>query len=276
MADAQTESHPAEAVFNVRTYGAAGDGKAVDTPAINKAIEAVANVGGGTLIFPAGTYVCFTIRLKSNVELYLSRGCTILAADSPRRGETNGYNGGTYDAAEPNDPWTPYQDYGHNHWRNSLFYAENQHDFSICGPGLIFGKGLSQFSGETEADHAATLRAQEELRFEGAFTFAYSERAGTQAARKLPDDVPASVKQRRLAEVITIQQRVTAEILAAQIGRRERILIEHPSKRADYELMGRTDTFRPVIIPAAPGLGAGSLVDVTITGATPATLFGAP
>ncbi len=153
MADAQTESHPAEAVFNVRTYGAAGDGKAVDTPAINKAIEAVANVGGGTLIFPAGTYVCFTIRLKSNVELYLSRGCTILAADSPRRGETNGYNGGTYDAAEPNDPWTPYQDYGHNHWRNSLFYAENQHDFSICGPGLIFGKGLSHGSNGARGDY---------------------------------------------------------------------------------------------------------------------------
>jgi tRNA-2-methylthio-N6-dimethylallyladenosine synthase len=132
------------------------------------------------------------------------------------------------------------------------------------------------FSGETEADHAASLRAQEELRFDGAFTFAYSERAGTQAARKLPDDVPAAVKQRRLAEVIAIQQRVTAEILAAQIGRRERILIEHPSKRADHELMGRTDTFRPVIIPAAPDLGPGSLVDVTITGATPATLFGAP
>jgi polygalacturonase len=143
---ARTEPHPADATFNVRTFGATGDGTTVDTPAINQAIEAVANAGGGTLIFPAGTYLCFTIRLKSNVELYLSRGCTIQAADSPKRGETTGYNGGTYDAAEPNDPWTPYQDYGHNHWRNSLFYAENQHDFSICGPGLIFGKGLSHGS----------------------------------------------------------------------------------------------------------------------------------
>jgi tRNA-2-methylthio-N6-dimethylallyladenosine synthase len=133
---------------------------------------------------------------------------------------------------------------------------------------------LIGFSGETEADHAATLRAQEELRFDGAFTFAYSERAGTAAARKLPDDVPAEVKQRRLAEVIAVQQRITAEILAAQIGRRERILIEHPSRRAADELMGRTDTFRPVIVPAAPGLASGTLVDVTITSATPATLFG--
>jgi polygalacturonase len=140
-----------EALFNVRTYGATGDGKTVDTPAINKAIEAVAAAGGGMLLFPAGTYVCFTIHLKSYVDLYLSRGCTILAADSPKVGETTGYSGGTYDAAEPNDPWIPYQDYGHNHWRNSLFYGENLHDFSITGPGLIHGKGLSHGSRVTES-----------------------------------------------------------------------------------------------------------------------------
>lgn len=146
MAEAQTDTKAVEAVSNVRTYGATGDGKTVDTPAINKAIEAVAAAGGGTLVFPAGTYMCFTIRLKSNVELYLSRGCTIQAADSPKPGETTGYNGGTYDAAEPNDPWTPYQDYGHNHWKNSLFYAEGQQNFGVSGPGLIFGKGLSNGS----------------------------------------------------------------------------------------------------------------------------------
>src|ERR1700744_2097492 len=137
------ESVPAatEALFNVRTFGAKGDGKTVDTPAINKAIGSVANAGGGTLIFPAGTYVCFTIHLRSNVDLYLSRGCTILAADSPRPGEATGYNGGTYDAAEPNKPWEDFQDYGHNHWRNSLFYGENIDNFSILGPGLIHGSG---------------------------------------------------------------------------------------------------------------------------------------
>jgi tRNA-2-methylthio-N6-dimethylallyladenosine synthase len=133
---------------------------------------------------------------------------------------------------------------------------------------------LVGFCGETEAEHAATLRATETLRFDGAFTFAYSERAGTAAARKLPDDVPAAVKQRRLAEVFAVQQRVTGEIFAAQVGRRERILIEQTSKRAADELMGRTDTFRTVIVPAAPGLGPGALVDVTIARATTATLFG--
>ena len=160
FSEAQTEAHGTEALYNVRTFGATGDGKTVDTPAINKAIEAVAAAGGGTLVFPAGTYMCFTIRLKSNVDLYLSRGCTILAADSPKPGETTGYNGGTYDAAEPNDPWTPYQDYGHNHWRNSLFYAEGQHDFSVLGPGLIHGKGLSHGSPGKRGDYVAFVAEQ--------------------------------------------------------------------------------------------------------------------
>jgi polygalacturonase len=148
VAYAETHTHePASAAnFNVRTYGATGDGKTVDSPAINKAIQAVADAGGGTLIFPAGTYLSFTIHLRSNIDIYLSRGCTILAADSPKPGETTGYNGGTYDAAEPNDPWVPYQDYGHNHWHNSLFVGENIYDFSITGPGLIHGKGLSHGS----------------------------------------------------------------------------------------------------------------------------------
>ena len=82
---------------------------------------------------------------------------------------------------------------------------------------------LVGFCDETEDEHAATLRAQEELRFESAFTFAYSEREGTTAARKMPDTVPPDVKQRRLAEVIALQQRITGEIMAAQVGRRERV-----------------------------------------------------
>jgi polygalacturonase len=131
-------------LFDIRTYGAVGDGKTVASPAINKAIEAAAAAGGGTVHLPAGTWLSFSIRLKSHVNLYLSQGCTLLAADSPKAGETTGYNGGTYDAAEPNDPWTPYQDYGHNHWHNSLIWGESINDVSITGPGLIWGKGLSR------------------------------------------------------------------------------------------------------------------------------------
>ncbi len=141
---------PTDATFNVRTYGATGDGKTLDTPAVNRAIEAVAAAGGGMLIFPAGTYLCFTIHLRSDVDLYLSQGCTILAADSPKPGETTGYNGGTYDAAEPNTPWDAFQDYGHGHWHNSLFVGENIANFSILGPGLIHGKGLSRGSNSSQ------------------------------------------------------------------------------------------------------------------------------
>jgi len=144
IALAQTpESSASEGFYNVRHFGATGDGKTVDTPAINKAIESVAAGGGGTLVFPAGTYVCFTIRLRSNVALYLSQGCTILAADSPRAGEATGYNSGVYDPAGPAQPWEAFQDYGHNHWPNSLFAGDGISDFSIFGPGLIHGKGLS-------------------------------------------------------------------------------------------------------------------------------------
>ncbi|MGB8030730.1 MAG: glycoside hydrolase family 28 protein, partial [Terracidiphilus sp.] len=134
---------PTAAIFSVREYGAVGDGKTLDTDAVNRAIYAAATGGGGMVLFPAGIYLCFSIRLKSNVHLHLEQGATILAADSPKPGETTGYNGGTYDAAEPKTAWDPYQDYGHNHWHNSLFWGEDLHDISITGPGLIYGRGLS-------------------------------------------------------------------------------------------------------------------------------------
>jgi len=121
--------------YDVREFGSKGDGDTVDTPAINRAIEAVAAAGGGRLYFPTGTYLCYTIHLKSKVDLYLAQGAIILAASSGA--------GGQYDAAEPNQ-WDHYQDYGHSHWRNSLFWGEDIHDFSILGPGLIWGKGLSR------------------------------------------------------------------------------------------------------------------------------------
>src|SRR5580765_5759232 len=90
----------------------------------------------------------------------------------------------------------------------------------------------------------------------------------------MPDTVPAETKQRRLAEVIARQQKITGEIMAAQIGKRECVLVEQRSKRSAAELMARTDAFRTVIVPAAPGVAPGALVDVTIARATIATLFG--
>ena len=125
-------------VYSVKAFGAKGDGRTVDTPAINKAIEAANAAGGGTVLFTAGTYLCFSIRLKSNVTLYLDNGATILAAD-PKETE------GSYDLPEPNE-WDKYQDFGHSHWHNSLIWGENLENVSILGPGLITGKGLTRRS----------------------------------------------------------------------------------------------------------------------------------
>jgi polygalacturonase len=142
-ASAQDVSGASPGIFDVRKYGATGDGKTVDSDAVNRAIGAAAAAGGGLVVFSPGTYVCFSIHLKSQVHLQLMQGSTILAADSPLPGEQTGYHGGVYDAAEPKTAWDAYQDYGHNHWHNSLLWGEDIHDFSITGPGLIYGKGLS-------------------------------------------------------------------------------------------------------------------------------------
>ena len=123
--------------YDVRAFGALGDGKTPDTPAINRAIEAAA-VAGGTVYFPAGNYLCYSIHLKSKVALYMEQGATIVAADpAPDPAQS-------YDGAESNKPWENYQDYGHNHWHNSLIWAEGLSDIAILGPGLIWGKGLSR------------------------------------------------------------------------------------------------------------------------------------
>jgi len=131
------------AVLDVKAMGAAGDGRKLDTAAIDKAIAAASAAGGGTVRFPPGEYLCYTIHLKSNVVLYLDQGAKIIAADSPLPGDTNT---NAYDLAEPNQ-WDKFQDYGHSHFRNSLFYGEGIENVSIVGPGLIWGRGLSRGSG---------------------------------------------------------------------------------------------------------------------------------
>lgn len=123
--------------YDVKSYGAAGDGTAIDTPAINRAIEAAGAAGGGTVQFPAGEYLCYSIHLKSNVALHLDQGAVIIAADALPEGQAGGY-----DEPEPDQPWEAYQDYGHNHWHNSLIWGEDLHDISIYGPGRIWGRGL--------------------------------------------------------------------------------------------------------------------------------------
>lgn len=153
-------AEPTEGIFDVRMYGATGDGKTLDAAAVNRAIEAAAAAGGGVVVFPAGSYLCFSIHLKSQVHLHLLQGSAIIAADSPLPGEQTGYRSGTYDAAEPRTAWDAYQDYGHNHWHNSLLWGEDVHDLSITGPGLIWGKGLSDGFGR-KGDGAPFIAEQQ-------------------------------------------------------------------------------------------------------------------
>lgn len=121
--------------YNVKDYGAKGDGKTIDSPAINKAIDAAAQAGGGTVILPAGTYSSYSVRLKSNITLQIEAGATLLAAFPE--------NGDGYDAAEPNN-FNKYQDFGHSHWQNSLIWGENLQNITICGLGTINGEGLTR------------------------------------------------------------------------------------------------------------------------------------
>ncbi len=132
---------PAKGHFPVRAFGATGDGKTLDTDAINRAIGAAAAAGGGVVELSAGEYLAHSIRLRSHVVLYLGPGAVIVAADPPPPGAAGGY-----DAAEPN-PAEAFQDFGHSHWHNSLIWGEDLEDVAIIGPGLIYGRGLSRGNG---------------------------------------------------------------------------------------------------------------------------------
>lgn len=126
--------------YNVRDFGAKGDGKTPDTDAINKAITAAADAGGGTVVLPVGDYLSFSIHLKSNITLYLAAGATLIAANMDE-------HPGKYDDPEPN-VWgdsLKYQDFGHSHFHNSLIWGENLDNIAITGFGRIYGKGLQKW-----------------------------------------------------------------------------------------------------------------------------------
>lgn len=119
--------------FNVKNYGAKGDGKQLDNKAIDKAIIACANAGGGTVYLPAGTYLSGSIHLKSNINLFIDAGATILGAPPEMK---------AYDEAEPFVD-TPYQDGGHTYFHNSLIWGEHLTNVSITGRGRIDGGDLT-------------------------------------------------------------------------------------------------------------------------------------
>ncbi|QYM80852.1 right-handed parallel beta-helix repeat-containing protein [Horticoccus luteus] len=140
--------------FDVKDFGAAGDGKTLDTEAVNQAIAAAAGAGGGVVTFLAGDYLTFSIRLRSHVTLFLAPGATIVAAEPPANLEQG------YDAPEANPGTDQYQDFGHSHWHNSLIWGEGLVDIGIVGPGRIYGRGLSRGKGGVRRDLLPEERTQ--------------------------------------------------------------------------------------------------------------------
>ncbi len=133
-------SRTSTTAFNVRSFGAVGDGKALDSPAIDRAIRAAAEAGGGTVLVPAGIYLSGSIHLTNNINLFLDAGAVILGAPQDLN---------AYDAPER---WegTAYQDGGHTYFHNSLIWGENLTNISITGPGMISGGGMVTGDGQQD------------------------------------------------------------------------------------------------------------------------------
>lgn len=138
--------------------------------------------------------------------------------------------------------------------------------------------GISQdmiagFPTETEADHQDTLSLMEYVKYDFGFMFAYSERPGTLAARKIEDDIPEEVKKHRLAEIIDLQQKHSLQRTQAQIGNIVEVLIEGNSKKSDQFWMGR-NTQNTVVVFPKQNYQKGDFVNVKITDCTSTTLIG--
>ena len=129
------------------------------------------------------------------------------------------------------------------------------------------------YHSETEDDHRLSLSLMEEVGYDSAFMFKYSERPGTYASKNLPDDVEESVKLRRLAELIDLQTRLSAQQNKKDEGKTFDVLVEGFSKRSREQLCGRTEQNKMVIFDKS-NHHIGDIVRVRITGSTSATLFG--
>lgn len=131
---------------------------------------------------------------------------------------------------------------------------------------------IAGFCSETEEDHALTISLFKEARFDGAFMFQYSERPGTKASRRYPDDVPQQVKTARLNEIIALQNAISLERNRECIGKSFEVLVEGRSKRSDKELVGRTSQNKTCVFPDT-GLKPGDYATVMVDSCSSATLI---
>ena len=133
---------------------------------------------------------------------------------------------------------------------------------------------ITGFCSETEAEHQDTLSLMEYVKFQFAYMYSYSERPGTPAAKKFADDIPEDVKQRRLEEIINLQQQNSKIRAQSRIGKIEKVLIEGFSKKSDQDYCGRSDQSFMVIFPVEGEYKPGDYVNVLVEKVTTATLIG--
>ena len=131
---------------------------------------------------------------------------------------------------------------------------------------------IAGFSGETEQDHQDTLTLMEKVVFDSAFMFAYSERPGTLASKKYPDDIPYEEKTRRLNEIIALQGRMSLKSNEKEIGKYMKVLVEGPSKKNPDELCGRASSNKMCVFPSR-GEKPGDYCTVKVESVTSATLI---
>ena len=129
------------------------------------------------------------------------------------------------------------------------------------------------YHSETEEDHQLSLSLMREVGYDSAFMFKYSERPGTYASKHLTDDVPEEVKLRRLTELIELQNKISAQRNAEDVGKTFDVLVEGFSKRSREQLCGRTEQNKMVVFDKG-GHHVGETVKVTITESSSATLKG--
>ncbi|WP_417361849.1 tRNA (N6-isopentenyl adenosine(37)-C2)-methylthiotransferase MiaB [Galbibacter sp.] len=132
---------------------------------------------------------------------------------------------------------------------------------------------ITGFPTETEEDHQQTLSLMEYVKYDFGFMFAYSERPGTLAERKMEDDVPEEVKKRRLTEIINLQRKHSHYRTQQHLGKTEEVLIEGSSKKSDEHWMGRNSQNTVVVFPKEH-YQVGEFVNVKILDCTTATLIG--
>lgn len=131
---------------------------------------------------------------------------------------------------------------------------------------------IAGFCGETEQDHKDTLDIMRKVGYDYAYMFQYSERPGTLAARKYPDDITPEVKTRRLNEIIALQNELSLESNRRDVGKRFTVLVEGPSKRDPEQLCGRASNNKMCVFPSG-GHVCGDYVDVIVLSCTSATLI---